>query len=329
MKVLVTGGAGYIGSHTCKALAQAGHEPVVYDNLCTGHRELARWGGFAYGDILDTPHLAQIMKRQGIEGVIHFAALSTVGESVAEPGRYYLNNVAGTLSILEAMRLADVERIVVSSTCAVYGVPAVVPIEESTPRAPINPYGVTKATMEAMLRDFYHAHGIRSAALRYFNAAGADADGETGEWHDPETHLIPRVLMAASGAIPALEIFGKDYPTPDGTCIRDYIHVADLADAHVRALALLGECSEALTLNLGTGTGYSVQQILDAAADVLGKPVPYRFGPRRPGDPPLLVAKADGAREALGWVPRHSDLRHILATAAAWHERMIRRASAH
>ena len=282
MKVLVTGGAGYIGSHTCKALAQVGHTPVVFDNLSTGHRELVRWGEFIYGDILDTSFLAQTMKAYRIEGVIHFAALSTVGESMMEPGRYYRNNVVGTLSILEAMRLADVERIVVSSTCAVYGVPSVVPIEESTPRAPINPYGVTTATMEAMLGDFHQAYGLRSAALRYFNAAGADAAGETGEWHTPETHLIPRVLMAAAKTIPALEIFGKDYPTPDGTCIRDYIHVADLADAHVRALARLGEHNEALVLNLGTGTGYSVQQILDAATDVIGQQIPYRFVPAPP-----------------------------------------------
>ena len=319
MRVLVTGGAGYIGSHTCKALAQAGHTPVVLDNLSTGYRSLVRWGDFIHGDIRNTPLLASTMRQHSIEGVIHFAAFSCVGDSVTHPGLYYHNNVVGTHSILEAMGLAGVKHIVVSSTCAVYGLPPIIPMDETTPQNPINPYGATKSMMERMLADYHGPYGLHSAALRYFNAAGCDAQGETGEWHVPETHLIPRVLMAAFGDIPALHIFGNDYPTPDGTCIRDYIHVADLASAHVLALEHLLEHGGVLRLNLGTGSGFSVQEIIQAAHNVLGKPVPHTMGPRRPGDPPALVAQAALANETLGWVPRTSQLDHILHTAAEWY----------
>lgn len=318
MKVLVTGGAGYIGSHTCKALALAGHAPVVYDNLSTGHRDLVRWGPFVHGDILDTPLLMQTMRDYRIEGVIHFAALAQVGESVLHPAIYYKNNITGTQSILEAMRLSGVGRIVVSSTCAVYGQPEASPIRESCPKQPINPYGRTKLLMEDMLRDYSAAYGITGAALRYFNAAGCDAEGETGERHQPESHLIPRVIMASRGLIPALHIFGNDYPTPDGTCIRDYVHVADLADAHLRALLHAPGSREVIAVNLGTGTGFSVREIVDTAAKVLGRPVPHEWSPKRAGDPPALVADAGEAKSLLGWVPAHSSLEHILRTADNW-----------
>ncbi|SHN54825.1 UDP-glucose 4-epimerase GalE [Desulfovibrio litoralis] len=322
MNILVTGGAGYIGSHTCKALALSGHNPITYDNLSTGHKELVKWGVFEYGDILDNSRLQTVIKKHKINGVIHFAALSTVGESVNEPNKYYYNNVAGTLSLLEAMRLQAVSHIVVSSTCSVYGAVKETPIAETAPVKPINPYGTSKATMEYMLADYYKAFGMGSVALRYFNAAGADKNQETGEWHDPETHLIPRVIMAAWHDIPELQIFGNDYPTPDGTCIRDYIHVEDLADAHVKAMNLLIKNNELLTLNLGTGTGYSVQEILNATAKILNKNIPHSFVQRRDGDPAALVAQSDKAQTILDWKPQRSDLENILIGAAKWYEKI-------
>jgi UDP-glucose-4-epimerase GalE len=320
MNVLVTGGAGYIGSHTCKALALAGHTPVVYDNLSTGHRELVRWGAFAHGDILDTARLAQTMREHAITAVIHFAALSQVGESVMHPALYYRNNVGGTQSILEAMRLAQVRDIVVSGTCAVYGIPERVPIDEECAKNPINPYGKTKLAMETMLADYAAAYGLRGVPLRYFNAAGCDPEGETGEWHSPESHLIPRVIMAARGMIPALSIFGNDYPTRDGTCIRDYIHVMDLADAHVRALGLCDRIDGMMPINLGVGQGFSVAEIVDAAQKTLGVSVPHEWHARREGDPPMLVANAAKARQMLGWTPTLSNLESIISSAAAWHD---------
>lgn len=322
MNVLVTGGAGYIGSHTCKALALAGHNPIVYDNLSTGHRELVRWGAFVRGDVLDGVRLARCMREHGADGVIHFAALSRVGESVAHPDRYYRNNIAGTQSLLEAMRETGVRHLVVSSTCAVYGQPETVPIGEDCRKNPLSPYGVTKALMETMLEDYSRAYGLSGAALRYFNAAGCDAEQETGEWHEPETHLIPLVIEAAGGGAPPLRLFGDDYPTGDGTCIRDYVHVADLADAHVRALEHVRDKSGLLVLNLGTGRGHSVREIIETAEKVLGKTVPVERASRRPGDPPRLVADAAKAASLLGWEARCSDLANIVLTAARWRERL-------
>lgn len=321
MRILVTGGAGYIGSHTCKALAQQGYTVVVYDNLSTGHRELVRWGDFVHGDILDTQRLRACIRQHRIEGIIHFAASAYVGESVTDPGKYFRNNVCGTLSILDAMRDEGVPYIVVSGTCAVYGSPEKIPITEDTPTNPINPYGASKLFMERMLADYEKAHGIKWMSLRYFNAAGCDPDGETGEWHEPETHLIPRALMAAMGQIPTLEIFGDDYPTPDGTCIRDYVHVSDLADAHVRGMNFLAEGGGSQLINLGTGQGFSIREVLAAVKDVTGRVVPYVLSGRRAGDPAVLVADSSKAQEQLGWKMRNETLLRILRTAWKWANR--------
>lgn len=317
-KILVTGGAGYIGAHACKALAQAGYEPVVYDDLSGGYAAFARWGELVRGNILDTERLSSLMRRIKPLGVIHFASFIQVGESMRLPGKYYRNNAGGSLSILEAMRAAGVENIVVSSTAAVYGEPEAVPIPERSPLAPVNPYGASKAMMERLLDDYEAAHGFHAAALRYFNAAGADPDGEIGERHRPETHLIPRVFMAAAGEIPALRLFGDDYPTPDGTCIRDYIHVSDLASAHLAALEKLLGGARGLKLNLGTGRGYSVRQIIDESRRVTGLEIPCSIEPRRAGDAPSLVAEAALAKEILGWKADCSSLENIIATAWAW-----------
>ena len=321
MKILVTGGAGYIGSHTCKALAHAGHEVRVYDNLSTGFRGLVKWGDLVEGDILDAARLTGCLREWRPDGIIHFAAFSQVGESVGNPGKYIRNNVAGTLSILEAMRHADVRNIVVSSTAAVYGIPARCPITEDLPAAPINPYGETKLFMEWMLADFARAYGLSWTALRYFNAAGADPEGECGECHMPETHLIPRVLMAMTGELSDFRIMGDDYRTPDGTCIRDYIHVTDLAAAHVLAVERLcrGRAGQGLPLNLGTGTGISVREILTAVEQVTGQKLNHAIGPRRAGDPPVLVADGSQAREMLCWTARHSTVEEIIADAWRWH----------
>lgn len=321
MKILVTGGAGYIGSHACKHLIRHGHDVVVYDNLSTGFRELARWGEFEQGDILDEARLRECMRRHRPDGVIHFAALSQVGESVRDPGAYYRNNVGGTISLLAAMRAEGVTRIVMSGTAAVYGQPRRMPIREDFPAEPLNPYGASKLFMERMLRDHAAACGLNWISLRYFNAAGADPDGETGEMHDPETHLVPRIFMAVTGKIPELELFGADYPTPDGTCIRDYIHVTDLATAHRLALEYLTEGGESGAFNLGTGRGSSVKEVLDAAARACGRPVPFRMAPRRAGDPAELVADPARARAVLGWTPLHSGMDEIMRTAWAWFNR--------
>jgi UDP-arabinose 4-epimerase len=316
--ILVTGGAGYIGSHACKALAQAGYRPVVYDDLSRGHRDAVRWGPLVEGGLADQARLANTLRRFRAAAVMHFAAYAYVGESMRDPALYYRNNLAGTLLLLEAMRETRVDRIVFSSTCAVYGTPETVPIRESAPLRPINPYGETKLAIERALHWYGEAYGLRSVALRYFNAAGADPDAEIGERHDPETHLIPLVLDAALGLGGPVEIFGGDYPTPDGTAIRDYIHVSDLADAHVRALAFAsGERSAAF--NLGTGRGHSVREVIAAAERASGRPVPCRTATRRPGDSPILVADASRAGEHLGWRPGLSDLDSIIGTALAWH----------
>ena len=319
--ILVTGGAGYVGSHACKALAARGYRPVVYDNLVYGREAAVKWGPLEIGDIADRATLDAAIERHQPQAVMHFAAFTYVGESVADPGKYYRNNVVGTLSLLEAMRDHQIDRLVFSSTAATYGTPDVVPISEDAPKAPINPYGQSKWTAETMIADFAAAHGLRAAALRYFNAAGADPDGEIGECHDPESHLIPLAMQAVTGDGPPLTLFGDDYPTPDGTCIRDYIHVADLADAHVRALEWLDGNSGAHAFNLGTGHGASVRQVLDAIERVAGKPVPHAIGPRRVGDPAELVADPAKAMSELGWTPKMSDLDNIVATAWAWHRR--------
>lgn len=319
--VLVTGGAGYIGSHACKALAAAGYLPVTFDNLVYGHRWAVRWGPFVHGDVLDRAALDAAMRAWQPVAVMHFAAFAYVGESVDNPGRYYRNNVAGSLNLLEAMRDVRVPHLVFSSTCATYGVPRAVPIAEDHPQAPINPYGASKLMVERMLQDFDAAHGLRSVSLRYFNAAGADPEGETGESHDPETHLIPLVLDAAAGSRPHITVYGDDHPTQDGTCIRDYIHVSDLAQAHVLSLQALEAGAATTAYNLGNGRGFSVREVIDAARRVTGRDIPVVIGPRRAGDPPELVGDATRARSELGWVPQHADLDEIVRTAWAWHGR--------
>ena len=317
--ILVTGGAGYIGSHACKALARAGYQPIVYDNLSRGHREAVRWGPLIEGDLADRPRLEAVLKSERIEAVMHFAAFAYVGESVADPALYYRNNLGGSLALFEAMRGAGVARIVFSSTCATYGLPEKMPIDEGAPQLPINPYGETKLAIERALRWYDEGHGLRSVSLRYFNAAGADPEGEIGEAHDPETHLIPLAVETALGRRAALDVYGTDYPTPDGTAIRDYIHVQDLAEAHVRALAYLEAGKPSLALNLGTGSGYSVREVIAATEAASGQRVERREAPRRAGDPPVLVADVRRAAATLGWRAAVSDLATIVRTALAWH----------
>lgn len=321
MNILVIGGAGYIGSCTSKALARAGHRVTVYDNLSTGHRDLVKWGTLVEGDILDAPRLRDCLKTVRPDGIIHFAAFSQVGESVRDPGKYIRNNVGGTLNILEAMQDAGIRNIVVSSTASVYGIPERMPVTEACPTLPINPYGETKLFMERMLADFALSYGLSWTALRYFNAAGADPEGETGERHTPETHLIPRALMALDGKVPDFHVMGDDYPTRDGTCIRDYIHVQDLADAHIRAMERLlkEKDGEGTAMNLGTGTGLSVMEILNAIEAVTGRTMTYTTGPRRAGDPPALVADSSRARELLGWKPSRSGVEDIIRDAWNWY----------
>ncbi len=319
--VLVTGGAGYIGSHACKALAAAGYRPVTLDNQVHGHRGAVRWGPFVEGELADQRLISETIRRHDIDAVMHFAAFAYVGESMAKPAIYFRNNVVNSLALLEAMRETGVQRIVFSSSCATYGLPPTIPIVEDMPQRPVNPYGETKLVVERMLHWHGLAHGLAHAALRYFNAAGADPEGEIGEDHQPETHLIPLVLDAALGRRAAVEIFGTDYPTPDGSAIRDYIHVSDLAEAHVLALRHLERSGGGIALNLATGRGYSVREVIAAAERVTGRSLPQRPAPRRTGDPPALVADASRARTMLQWTPRQSDLETIIATAWAWHRR--------
>ena len=319
--ILVTGGAGYVGAHVCKALAKRGYRPIAYDNLVYGHEAAVKWGPLEIGDIADRARLDAVIAQYRPQALMHFAAFTYVGESVADPGKYYRNNVAGTLSLLEALRDHGIGKMVFSSTAAVYGTPDMVPIAEAATKAPINPYGLSKWTSEQMIADFGAAHGLRSAVLRYFNAAGADPDGELGECHDPESHLIPLAMQAVTGDGPPLTLFGDDYPTPDGTCIRDYIHVADLANAHVQALEQLDHRDGAEVFNLGTGHGVSVREVLDAVGRAAGKPVPHSIGPRRAGDPAELVSDPGKANRELGWKPAMSDLDTIVDTAWAWHNR--------
>lgn len=315
-RVLVTGGAGYIGSHTCKLLAETGIEPVVYDNLTTGHRDTVRWGPFIEGDILDADRLKQALKDYRAEAVIHFAGSAYVGESVENPAKYYTNNVAGSLSLLAACRAAQVLNLIFSSSCATYGAPEQLPITESTPQRPLSPYGRSKLMVEQILADFASAYGLRYVALRYFNASGADPDGELAERHDPETHLIPRALLAASGTLPHLSIFGDNYETDDGTCERDYVHVTDLAGAHVLAVDYLSVGGANLAVNLSSGHANSIRQIISAVNRVTSREVPVIVNARRPGDPGALVAVPTLASERLGFSPRFSDIDTIVRTAA-------------
>ncbi|CAO3459931.1 UDP-glucose 4-epimerase GalE [Azospirillum largimobile] len=317
-RVLVTGGAGYIGSHACKQLARRGHEPVVFDNLSRGRRELVRWGPLEIGDVSDATALDRVFQRYRPDCVMHFAALAYVGESMSNPGPYYHVNVTGSLTLLDAMRRHGVNMLVFSSTCATYGIPDVVPLTESHPQRPITPYGASKLMVEHVLTDYSRAYGIASVALRYFNAAGADPDGEIGELHDPETHAIPLLLMAVDGRIPCFDVYGTDFPTPDGSAVRDYIHVCDLADAHVRALDYLRDGGRSVALNLGTERGTSVLQLLEVVEQVTGRAVPHRLLPRRPGDPAILVADAAMARKTLGWAPTVTDIADTVTTAYAW-----------
>jgi UDP-glucose-4-epimerase GalE len=320
MRVLVIGGAGYIGSHTTRLLLERGHETFVYDNLSAGHREAVPTERLIVGDLCDVGLLDQTLVVQRIEAIIHFAASCYVGESVTHPAKYYQNNLVNTLNLLEQMRRNQVERMVFSSTCATYGIPPSVPMDESTPQRPINPYGHTKLAVEYALADYARAYGWAATALRYFNASGAAKSGVIGEDHTPETHLIPLVLQVALGQRPYIEVFGTDYDTPDGTCIRDYIHVEDLATAHLAALEKPAK-GQLSVYNLGIGRGFSVREVVRVAEEVTGKLIAVKAGPRRAGDPPALVAAADKARHELGWQPQYTDLRTIIETAWAWHRR--------
>ena len=321
MAILVTGGAGYIGSHAAKTLARAGLQPVVLDNLQRGHRDAVQWGPLIEADTGDRAALENVFRQHSIEAVMHFAAFAFVGESMHEPGLYFRNNVASTLNLLDTMRLCGVQTIVFSSTCATYGNPERVPISEDHPQHPVNPYGESKFMVERLLYWFGCLHGLRWIALRYFNAAGADPDGHLGEKHDPETHLIPLAISAALGRIEALEIYGTDYDTPDGTAIRDYLHVTDLAEAHVAALKYLHAGGQSTAINLGTGRGHSVREVIAMVERVSGRRVPVREVGRRAGDPPQLVADARKSAELMNWHPAHSSLEEIVRTAWNWYSR--------
>jgi UDP-glucose 4-epimerase len=322
--VLVVGGAGYIGSHMVKRLQRAGYTPVVLDNLSQGRRSAVGSAQLIVGELGDSSVLDVIFQAWPIAAVMHFASFIQVGESVAQPASYYQNNVSNTVALLQAMVRHKVPRFIFSSTAAIFGNPEYVPIDEKHPKAPINPYGRTKLMVEDILGDFESAYGLRSCCLRYFNAAGADPEGELGECHEPETHLIPLVLQAAAGRRPAITVFGRDYDTPDGTCIRDYIHVNDLADAHLLALEALLAGGESMRFNLGNGAGYSINQVIDTARRVTGREIVVNDGPRRPGDPARLVADPTLARNTLGWVPQLTDLDTIIAHAWSWEQRHAR-----
>ncbi|WP_036169209.1 UDP-glucose 4-epimerase GalE [Noviluteimonas dokdonensis] len=319
MHILVCGGAGYIGSHMARWLALRDHRVTVLDNLSTGHREAVQWGELVEADVLDPASLARAFDGRRFDAVMHFCARSLVGESVLDPYAYYAANVTGTLNLLEAMRAHGVERLVFSSTAAVFGHPHSDRIDEEHPKQPINPYGASKLMVERILADAAGAYGLRSVALRYFNAAGASPEATIGESHSPETHLIPNVLRAALGTGPALKVFGEDYDTRDGTCVRDYVHVDDLAEAHLRALAFLDTNAGAHTFNLGNGQGFSVREVIAAAEAVSGRAISFSVEPRRAGDPAVLVAASDKARAALGWAPAYDTLAPILETALRWH----------
>ena len=321
MHILICGGAGYIGSHMARWLSLQGQQATVLDNLSTGHRESVRWGDLIEADLLDPASLERAFAGQRYDAVMHFCARSLVGESMVDPYGYYTSNVAGTLNLLQAMRRHGVERLVFSSTAAIFGHPKSDRIDEDHPKQPINPYGASKLMVERILEDAANAYGLRSVSLRYFNAAGASPDGTIGEAHDPETHLIPNVLRAALGTGAALKLFGDDYPTPDGTCIRDYVHVDDLAQAHLLAIRHLDANAGAHAFNLGNGQGFSVREVIAAAERVSGRTVPHAIEARRPGDPAVLVASSEKARAVLGWSPEYTTLEPILETALRWHSR--------
>ncbi|PPS45868.1 UDP-glucose 4-epimerase GalE [Chroococcidiopsis sp. TS-821] len=320
--ILVTGGAGYIGSHAVMALQRAGYEVVVLDNLVYGHQDLVEklQVELIVGDTNDRALLDELFATKKIAAVMHFSAYAYVGESVTEPAKYYRNNVIGTLTLLEAMLAASVDKFVFSSTCATYGIPHQIPITEDHPQNPINPYGASKLMVERILSDFSHAYGLKSVCFRYFNAAGADPDGLLGEDHNPETHLIPLVLQTALGQRQSVSIYGTDYPTSDGTCVRDYIHVMDLADAHILGLEYLLQGGETTVFNLGNGSGFSVKEVIDTAKTVTGKDIKVESSDRRPGDPPILVGSSEKARKILDWKPQYSDLKDIISHAWRWHQ---------
>ncbi|MEK9968508.1 MAG: UDP-glucose 4-epimerase GalE [Ferrovibrio sp.] len=320
--ILVTGGAGYIGSHVCKALSDAGYLPVTYDNLCAGHAWAVRWGPLESGDLIDGGRLDAVMRKYRPVAVIHLAGLIVVSESVTDPAQYYLNNVNGSISLLDAMRRSGIERIVFSSSAAVYGEPRTTPMPEHHAQEPLNPYGTSKQMIERVLQDYARAYNLHSVALRYFNAAGADAGGEIGEAHPVETHLIPLVLEVAAGKRHHVAIYGDGYPTRDGTCIRDYIHVSDLAHAHVLALGYLDNSVGAHAINLGNGTGTTVREVIDVARRITGHAIPTRIQPPRPGDPAILLADPSRARQLLGWQPAYSGLECMVASAWTWHKRV-------
>ena len=318
--ILVTGGAGYIGSHACKALKQAGYTPVTYDNLVTGWQDAVKFGPFERGDLADRARLDEVFARYQPAAVMHFAALSQVGEAMSEPGRYWRNNVAGSLTLIEAATAAGCLDVVFSSTCATYGEHDNVVLDEDTPQEPLNAYGASKRAVEDILRDFGAAHGLRAVIFRYFNVAGADPEAEVGEHHRPETHLIPVMLEAIDGTRPALTVHGTDYDTPDGTCIRDYVHVCDLVDAHVLGLKWLEAGKGSQVFNLGTGSGFSVMQVIEQSRSVTNRAVPYQTGPRRAGDATKLVSGSTRAEQELGWTPRRSRLDKMIADAWKWHQ---------
>ncbi len=320
-RILVTGGAGYIGSHTCKSLFHHGFEPICYDNLVHGHREFVKWGPFEEGDINDSQRLNSVFDKYQPRAVMHFAAYAYVGESMSDPLKYYKNNVHGSMTLLNVMRTRNVTKIIFSSTCATYGIPKTIPIPDGHVQQPVNPYGRSKLVIEHMLRDYAYAYGLHGCSLRYFNAAGSDPDGELGEWHEPETHLIPNVMLAAVGKRESITVFGDNYGTPDGTCVRDYIHVTDLAEAHVLALKTLEEEPGLKTYNLGNDRGYSVKDIIDVSVDICGQAIPVQIGPRRPGDPPVLIADSSKARSELGWISNYNQLEQIIETAWDWFSR--------
>lgn len=318
--ILVTGGAGYIGSHACKALKAAGYMPVTFDNFDTGWRDAVKFGPYEEGDLLDRARLDEVFAKHKPVAVMHFAALSQVGEAMSEPGRYWRNNVSGSLNLIEAAVAANCLDFVFSSTCATYGEHDNVVLDENTPQLPLNAYGASKRAIEDILRDFEAAHGLRHVIFRYFNVAGADPDGEVGEFHRPETHLVPLMLDAIDGKRAALTVYGSDYDTPDGTCIRDYVHVCDLVDAHVLGLKWLDEDKQSTVFNLGTGRGFSVREVLDHSRAVTNREVPHVEGPRRPGDATKLVSGSTRAEQELGWTPTRSTLKIMIADAWRWHQ---------
>ena len=319
MAVLICGGAGYIGSHTNKLLSRQGYDTVIFDNLVYGHKEAVKWGTFIQGDLKNQKEIEEVFQKYPIDAVLHFAAYAYVGESVQEPEKYYYNNVVNTLNLLNVMRKHRCDKIIFSSTCATYGEPEKVPITEEMPQKPINPYGETKLTVERIFRDYEKAYGLKYVVLRYFNAAGADPDGEIGESHNPETHIIPLVMDAVSGKKPDIKVFGTDYPTPDGSCVRDYIHVTDLAQAHLLALQYLEKGGESDCFNLGNEKGTSVLEIISAVKRVTGRDFTVTPSPRRPGDPAVLVGSSEKARRILGWEPKFADIDIIVDHAWKWH----------